>query len=274
MWRESRYEVLAADKLAVMRECHCQVCAGQRDAEIEGRGWSVRMAAEEAYAFAYTVGLWHSFGSPEVAIFGRAVDDMVRWLGVIGAQARAGRVVVPDQQPDDVLGDLLVFPRPALASWHRHLFAEGLRFYRGQPVPVVQLTWGDSQGRPPWAEGCEDSCRLGQPRLWDRLDRSFTWRSAASQACWPFPDSPDALVLASERVAYGRAPVTEVVHDEDGEWQFLDGPAEEGSLALVHLAHIVEGRPELTCLNDLPPGWEATRAEPGRWDRAPLDPES
>lgn len=242
-----------------MRECHCLICAG----EVAGDGWQV----VDSDSYVYTVGLWHSFGSAEVAMFGLAVPEMAAWAEVLSEEAAAGRILVPDGQRDDVLGAFPVFPRPALASWHRRLFPEALRVYRGQPVPVVQVVWGDGGGRPPWDPACDEACRLAQPRLWDRPPPA-----PGPGDGWSFPVSPDTLVMTTGAVGYGGAAVTVVVHDEDGEWQFLDGNPEMRDVAFVHLAHVVEAAPEVAVLADLPSGWEA-QLEAGRWVRRPLDDE-
>lgn len=217
-------------------------------------------------AYAYTVGLWHSFAHAEASVFGRDEEEMVDWLEIVGDRVRAGRVVHPDRQADDVLGDVDVFPRPALASWHRHLFGPALTFYRGQPVPMLQLVWPDRAGVLPWEPGCAAGCLDAQPWLWDRVT------AAPAPPGWSFPVSPDALVLTTKSIAFDGAPVAGVVHDEEGEWQFLDDPlVDMEDLTIVHLAHVVSRWPELGVIGDLPPGFEAWLDKHGAWSREPLD---
>jgi hypothetical protein len=243
-----------------MRECQCRLCRrtgappdGDRLAdEVARRGWATVSLPVDARrpAYAFTVGLWHSFGHAEVAVFGRPEPEMLGWLDTVGGAVQAGRVVRPDGSSDDVVGGVSVFPRPVLAGWHRHLFAAALGFYRGQPVPMLQLVWSD-----------EDDVRL-----WDRA------AAAPVPAGWPFPISPDALVLTTKAVAFDGVPVAGVVHDEDGEWQFLHDPTvEAGDLTIVHLAHVFTGRPELAAVGDLRAGYEAWRDRAGHWHRQPLE---
>ena len=260
-----------------MRECHCLLCGRLPThepiaAHVARRGWSVvsvpPRGARPAYAF--TVGLWHSYGHAEASVFGRDEREMVRWLDRVGGEVEAGRVVRPggpyDGEGDDILGTVEVFPRPALASWHRHLFGDALAFYRGQPVPMVQLVWPDRRGVLPWEDGCAPDCADAQPPLWDRVT------AAPTPDGWAFPVSPDALVLTTKSIAFGTAAVAGVVHDEEGEWQFLDDPAVDmEDLTIVHLAHVVASRPELAAIGDLPPGFEAWQNGDGRWHRDALD---
>ena len=260
-----------------MRDCHCVLCSGAGESDwdviadgVVRRGWHVvtRRSGDTGPDFAFTVGLWHSFGSAEAVLFGLDLEEMNRCLDAVGAHAQSGRFVSPDRRADDILGSFPIFPRPVLASWHRQYFAEALRFYRGQPVPVVQLVWAGVDGTPPWEPGCDDHCRAHQPRLWGRNP------SERVPAGWPFPAPPDALVLTTRGIAFAGGQVIGVVHDEEGEWQFLDDPSPDmADLTIVHLAHLTGTTPELAALGDLPSGWEAWRDPSGQWSRQPLDPD-
>jgi hypothetical protein len=284
---------LTAGTLGFVRECHCQLCplvSGDTPAVLPGdtpgppgpgkpatdplaarvarQGWSVVAvpAVGPRPAYAFTVGLWHTFDHAEASVFGRDEDEMVEWLDTVGGAVKGGRVLLPDRLGDDVLGAEEVFPRPALASWHRHLFADALDFYRGQPVPMLQLVWPDIDGILPWERGCDEECVAAQPRLYERAT------AAPVPDGWPFPVSPDALVLTTKSIAFGSAPVMGVVHDEEGEWQFLDNPAVDmKDLTIVHLAHVMTRRPELGVVADLSMGFEAWLDGQGRWQRDALD---
>jgi hypothetical protein len=237
-------------------------------ARVARQGWSVVSvpAIGPRPAYAFTVGLWHTFDHAEASVFGRDEDEMVEWLDTVGGAVKGGRVLLPDRLGDDVLGAEEVFPRPALASWHRHLFADALDFYRGQPVPMLQLVWPDIDGILPWERGCDEECVAAQPRLYERVT------AVPVPDGWPFPVSPDALVLTTKSIAFGSAPVMGVVHDEEGEWQFLDNPAVDmKDLTIVHLAHVMARRPELGVVADLSLGFEAWLDGQGRWQRDALD---
>jgi len=242
-----------------VRNCHCLLCSGGKSkdplaAEVADRGWYVLVDAGdgERPASAFTIGLWHSFDHAELALFDLDPADMAAWLEGAAEQVAAGRILCPDGRPDGVLGALPVVGRPVLACWHRHFFAGALRFYRGQVIPILQLVWADAP-----------------PRLWQRLEAP-----PPPPPEWPFPVSPDALVLTTRAAAFEGGGVAGVVHDEDGEWQFLHGPyAEIDELIIVHLAHIAERHPGLPALADLPPGWEAWRHGGGEWRRTPLEPD-
>ncbi len=79
-------------------------------------------------------------------------------------------------------------------------------------------------------------------------------------------------MLTTKAIAFDGAVVLGVVHDEEGEWQFLDDPAVDmEDLTIVHLAHVAAHRPELGSVGDLPAGFEAWLDAEGRWSRVALD---
>jgi hypothetical protein len=74
----------------------------------------------------------------------------------------------------------------------------------------------------------------------------------------------------------GELPILLVLHNENGDWQFLDGGnvAVDDSTA-VHVAHMFHEHPELRSLEDLPLGWAAERSsETAQWERYPWPEDS
>ena len=67
----------------------------------------------------------------------------------------------------------------------------------------------------------------------------------------------------------GSKPILYVVHDEEGDWQFLDGgDVSEEDANLVSLESITELDPTVNALADLPTGWAAERAAADKsWER-------
>src|SRR5207237_3193659 len=84
------HPILNNATLDSVRECHCQLCGPMPAtdplaAHVARPGWSVVSAPAEGPrpAYAFTVGLWHSFAHAEASLFGRDEDEMVRWLDVV-----------------------------------------------------------------------------------------------------------------------------------------------------------------------------------------------
>jgi len=67
-----------------------------------------------------------------------------------------------------------------------------------------------------------------------------------------------------------------VIHENGGDWQFLDGgPVDEDDVpVVVHVRHVFEKHSDLAVLVDLPDGWAAERESVGgEWRRYPWHPE-
>jgi hypothetical protein len=79
-------------------------------------------------------------------------------------------------------------------------------------------------------------------------------------------DAPRNLgVFVCAHVGTGGAPILEVAHDEDGDWQFLCGGdhGEDDNPMLVCLGHVVDGDPTLNQLAEMCTSHTATRTAPG-----------
>ena len=86
---------------------------------------------------------------------------------------------------------------------------------------------------------------------------------------WPFQDAENTAVISLIRIVDGSQPILYVVHDEDGDWQFLDGgDVSEEDAAMVSLRNVCERDPSIKLLADLPVGWAAERATVEQeWER-------
>jgi Domain of unknown function (DUF4262) len=131
-------------------------------------GWHVAIVQEDEVGpgFAYTIGLAHSFGAPELAMFGLDARVMHTVLNTLGQQAANGTVPAEDQEHAGVLKRYPVILRRADQRWHRTFFGRAIGFYRRPPLPVLQVCWPDSNGVFHWQDDCADRHQQSQPRLW------------------------------------------------------------------------------------------------------------
>jgi hypothetical protein len=240
--------------------------------QVQEHGWSVVAVAaqDELPGWAYTVGLRHTLGAPEVCMVGLRGRDMHAWLNAVGQQVRAGQPLRADESRLGVLDGFPVVVRPVHPSWD--LFDVAVDFYRGAAPPMMQLIWPDRHGVLPWQPGAGQRCRAHQPWLWLPKDDHppGPWTRLAELDHSPFPDAPiDDLVAGSRRVISGEAPIAGVVHTDDGRWEFLDGPARD-DLGMVHLRHLVAGHPHIRDFADLPRGHAAWQEPDGNWSRRAL----
>lgn len=164
------------------RECHCRIdepIPGQEAtfddsdrtvmANIAEHGWHIVQIPDEPQStgWVFSVGMWHTLGSPDLAVFGMALNDAASLINQIGDRVRSGRSVGPDVVFDDLLdGDRPVTFRPVDASWDRPLFGYAHWFGRRLPLPMAQVVWADAHGRFLWDDGIDDWYRDTQPSLW------------------------------------------------------------------------------------------------------------
>lgn len=78
-----------------------------------------------------------------------------------------------------------------------------------------------------------------------------------------FDDEPNVAVFTTNYVMVGNSPIVYVVHDDDGDWQFL-GPEEnvqDQDVMIVSLQQVIQRDPSVLELADLPRGAAATRVD-------------
>ncbi|MEE1823619.1 DUF4262 domain-containing protein [Streptomyces sp. BE20] len=114
--------------------------------------------------WAFTVGLWHSYRVPEVAMFGLEPDGLMHWVGSAAVRVRDGASTEPGTLLPNVIEGYRLRCQPVDPSWHYPLLGTFVGFYRQTPVPVVQLLWPDREHRWPSDEQASPGCRA-QPDL-------------------------------------------------------------------------------------------------------------
>jgi hypothetical protein len=273
------------------RECHCRLDepprdqAGQLDdrdrkvlSDVETYGWHIVDIYDDpvTQGWTFSVGMWHTLGSAELAIFGLPSPHGANVINDIGAMVKAGRSIGPDVVFDDALADgRLVGFRPAHPTWYGPLFGYATWFTQKPPLPVAQVVWADPEGKFPWDEEVNPDFKSLQPSIWVPVDEHpvSSW-SGAGRETWTFPARPNATAFTTIRVVDG-APVVYVTHDMDGAWQFIDQDEwVRADIQISHLAHIVDADPTLASISDLPVGWQASREHVGGlWTRSPLPPD-
>ncbi len=90
---------------------------------------------------------------------------------------------------------------------------------------------------------------------------------------WPFDDPPNLAVVTVRSIIERGRPTLQVVHDADGEWQFLDGEdVTEEDARVVSLHHAISRDASLrNLIMSLPTGWQAWRSGPDQpWHTLPL----
>lgn len=232
--------------------------------------------------FSYTIGVYHSFGAPEVVMFGLSGADMPSWLNTCVELGRDKGWPEPEQPFDGVIEGFETQLRPVHPSWYRALFGTALGFYRGVAVPVRQLVWPDRHGRWPWDETATASSRTRQAFAWLPVAEhpEGAWRLVGELGpTFPFRVGPDAWVLTTRALLEGSRSVVTVVYDQ-GSYDVLDERGlDADDLCVAFLGDIVRRHPHIRECADLAEGQVATVAPSdvesrgaSRWTRAFVTP--
>lgn len=219
---------------------------------------------DDAPAFAYTVGLGHRAGHPELVMSGLDAGLMHRALNSLAERVLAGRTFAAGDVVEDVLGRVPVALAQASPSALDDVVIWSGWFHRRRPEALV-VVWPSTSGVFAWQPGA--------PAVLDEL-QPVTWREPIPQVGalapdpgWPFPVAPDARVLSCSHVVDEGGPVLWVARESDpsrGEdWSLHCGALghEDDKVAVLHLAHLVRGAPSVRDLAVLPLDWEAERAD-------------
>jgi hypothetical protein len=229
-------------------------------------GWMV-LAIEgdnEGPEYAFSVGLFHTLGHPEVVLMGQRPAVAQDLINDLGARIRDGAKFEAGQHYEEIASN---FPLAFVAvdtDHYRPYLGYARWFYRGNGFPALQCVWPDKKGLFPWEEGY-DADFFEVQRV---LGAAGSWERG-----WPFGEPPNQATFIVRSIADQSAPILYAVHDSDGSWQFLPGgPVTMAEALLVALEIPLRLDPGLIVLSDLPRGWTARRDAVGApWVREPRE---
>jgi Domain of unknown function (DUF4262) len=262
------------------RQCRCRLCAPvqgyvldereQHFVDVVGRhGWMVTniKPQDQLPGWAFTTGLTHSFGSPDLVMTGLGAEVLHTSLNIVGEAVRNGSTLEPGRAVPDVLEGYDVTLRPVDTGWHSSMFG-WTRWFAQQDEPrFLHLVWPDKAGCFPGDASFDPRIARLQPDLSiaPRSHGPGPWRAWAADSAWPGRRRSNGLVFASRKIVESGAPVLGVSADLDGDWSFTDGAIVESSeqIVLTHLYHLILDDPTLEEQIALEPGHSAWRSTVG-----------
>lgn len=136
-------------------------------ANIAGLGWHVMLvpADAEGPGFAYSIGLFESFGQPEILIVGLDIEMMHWMINEIGTRLKQGEPIEVEGGIGWLLEGHDCSLRPVAPAHYRNYLGYARWYYQGDRFPVHQCAWPDKAGRFPWEPAFDLSCRNLQPNL-------------------------------------------------------------------------------------------------------------
>jgi hypothetical protein len=217
-----------------------------------------------APAFAYTVGLGHRSGHPELLMSGLDPTVMHRALNDMARRVLTGRVVEPGDILEGVLAGVPVVAERLADEALRETVTWSAWFHRRQPEALM-LVWPTAAGIFAWQPGAPDMLDELQPRSW-REPIQHTGGVEADPD-WPFPVPPERLAFSCTHVVDDREDILRAAREPDPEaeegedWSVHCGAEghDTEEMRMVHLAHLVRSAPSLRELAGLGLNEEALR---------------
>jgi len=230
-------------------------------ANIDKFGFTVLMLGATDYlpSFAYTVGLWKNFKHPEIIAFGLSVENLQTLLNSVGELVKEGKVMEQNKPYEEFLRngktEFLKVDERNISDY----FGYAMELYNYEKFPALQLVWTDRNNKFPWEADFEEEFLYRQPLL-DR-NADFKFREAENLG----------IFTTRQWLELGK-PILKVVHDNDGDWQFLTGDQTQEDGKLVALAEMIKRDKTLNEVFDLDYGEEAERENlGGEWTRKNIE---
>lgn len=206
--------------------------------------------------FAYTVGLRHSAGHPELAMTGLPPAVMHAALnGVADRIVRHGHRV----RPGDVIESALPYAPVTVDRVSDIGMARVGRlsaWFHRREVAALQLVWPTGSGIFAWQPGAPPILDELQPPMW-RIASPRTGGVAVDPP-WPLPARPDDMAAICIHLHQDNEPLRVVGRDQDDDgtefWSFHcgrdHGPGVDQLLG-VHTGHVVRTAPSIREVADL-----------------------
>ena len=136
-------------------------------ADIQRYGWHVINVLPDGghSPHSYSVGLFATFGHPEIVIVGLPGERGAQFINKLGGEIKDGATFEAGCRYGHVIeGYEVMFVRVAPALYPQN-FGRALDYYGTRSFSVVQMVWPDRRGAFPWDKSCEASIRALQPVL-------------------------------------------------------------------------------------------------------------
>lgn len=228
--------------------------------DIEKFGLSVIIIAATDYlpSFAYSIGLWQKFKHPELICFGLRIQTLHKIINDVAEFVKGGEYI----QIGKIYNNIFENSRAEFLNVDRRnlidYFGIAIDFYNPKDFPALQLVWTDRNDKFPWETDFEEVFIHKQPLL-DR-NADFKYREAKNLG----------IYTTRQWLEFGK-PILRVVHDTEGDWQFLTGDQMPDDVKLVALEQMVIKDNTLNEVFDLGYGEEAKREfVGGKWIRSTI----
>jgi hypothetical protein len=140
--------------------------------QVASTGWAVPGVPGDGGTppWAYSIGLWASYGHPDIAIFGRPLTQLAVIAKTLCRRVADEDFLSPGDEIDDACSSRLAV-RDIHPSWRlTTLFYASDQFHGYIRPPMLQVAWADQDANLPWEQRFEPTLADAQPKLWLPVD--------------------------------------------------------------------------------------------------------
>lgn len=228
---------------------------------IDRFGLEVIMVGSTSYcpSFAYSIGLTQTYNHPEVICFGLTNDLGHAIINDIAEIIRKGETIKTGKIYTEIFKDsratFLKVDKRNIDDY----FGVALNYYGDNNFDALQIVWTDHNDTLPWEDNFEEEFLFTQPLL----DRNADFK---------FFESKNLATFTTRQWLEDKKPILRVVHEIDGDWQFLTGDQLPEDIKIVALEQLIKLDNTLNEVFDLEYGEEAEREFiGGPWKRNTLE---
>ncbi len=228
---------------------------------IEKYGLQVIMVDSSSYlpSFAYSIGLWEKYKHPEIICFGLPRDLSHAILNDVADLVKEGDNLTPNKTYLNIFKDSKAEFLKVDQENINDYFKVTIKHYNSDLFPALQLIWTDRNDKFPWEKDFEEEFLYDQPLL----DRN---------AAFKFREPKNLATFTTRQWLELQKPILRVVHDNDGDWQFLTGDQMPEDIAIVALEELIRRDKTLNEVFDLEYGEGADRGYiGGPWVRSEVE---
>jgi hypothetical protein len=117
----------------------------------------------ELVGYAFTVGLFQTYGHPELIIFGLSAKVAHQILAIAADAAKSGAPIDLTQPTDALINDYLCCVVEVPASQYYEHVGYCRWYYQGNGFPLYQVVWPSRDGVYPWDQHATPGFRAAQP---------------------------------------------------------------------------------------------------------------
>lgn len=225
---------------------------------IEKFGWEVILVKGTKYfpSFGYTIGLSKNYNHPEIICFGLSIETLHAVLNDAGELVKSGQKIEIGKDYLDFFenskSQFLMVDQSSLNDY----FGTAFEYYGNTKFSALQLVWTDTKNKLPWETDFEAKYKFKQPLL----DRNMDFK---------FNEEKNVAIFTTKQFLELNEPILYVVHNKNGDWQFLTGGVISAKNAkIMSIEEIVKRDLTLNEIFDLDYGESAKRDKiGGQWKR-------